>query len=265
MQPPRRLSLRVTTLLVGVLVAGVAQSQRDGSLAGDFEKMSAKERARVAKEEQDGAAKDVEYQSVMAEAEKLFQQQNYEASMVKFKAARTMRPYNVYPKVKIQDLEALMAKLDGEKASSPSPPEEPIATSIITAEPIPPPVPSIATEAEAPPLAPSNAAPPVVVAVGANERVQVARASIPVATVAPEVQRPTPRVERRVVVQDPLPVFDEGEHIYKEGRSVVVERRVAIEGRIVVFRRVNHPWGEVHHFREGIAITGREFEEATGR
>jgi hypothetical protein len=253
-----------------MLVASVVHGQREGSLAGDFEKMSAKERAKVAKAEQEGAAKDEAYQAVMADAEKLFRTQEYEASMAKFKEARTMRPYNVYPKVKIQDLEALIARRDAANAAAAPAPVEaaPVAT---------PPAPTTKAEepvnaVEPPKPAPVEPVPTGRLVLGGAEKPVVDRVReepVPqrARTPAPPAvePKPTPGAPRRVVPTPPEPVLDEGERIYKEGRSVVLERRVAVEGRIVIFRKVSHPWGEVHHFRDGIAITDREFEEGAGR
>ena len=105
--------------MLALLVGLFSMAQPDG-LARDFEKLSAKERARIAKQEQDAAGKDPEYQAVMEAAVALVQGGQYEASMEKFKEARTMRPYNVYPKVKIQDLEALIARRDAEAQPLPA-------------------------------------------------------------------------------------------------------------------------------------------------
>ncbi len=58
------------------------------------------------------------------------------------------------------------------------------------------------------------------------------------------------------------PQLDEGERVYKEGRSVVVEQRIKEDGRLVVYRKVSHPWGQIDHFRDGIAVTGRVYEKA---
>lgn len=265
---PPRLSpfFRLTTLVVGALVAFASHGQRDESLARDFEKMSAKERAKVAKEEQEGAAKDVAYQAVMTEAEQLFQQQQYEGSMEKFKEARTMRPYNVYPKVKIQDLEALIARRDAAKAAA-----EPIQVEELMDAPKPSPdkIDKPAEASEPPRSAHSEPATTGRLVLGSTERPLVERGHEEPAQQSTHTparmggeEKPAPRPERRVIPPKPEPVLDEGERIYKEGRSVVLERRVAVEGRIVLFRKVSHPWGEIHHFRDGIAITDREFEEA---
>ncbi len=57
-----------------ILVLGFAMplaAQEEG-LARDFEKLSAKERARIAKEEQEAAAADGAFQALMAQAEDLF-------------------------------------------------------------------------------------------------------------------------------------------------------------------------------------------------
>lgn len=259
--------IRALAAMALLLVSLVGYAQRDSSLSRDFEKLSAKERARIAKEEQENAEKDGAYQSVMAEAETLFRQQQYEASMEKFKAARTMRPYNVYPKVKIQDLEALIARRDAEKPAEPAPvlgepivPVEPQVASKpsdpnVSTKPTPePPVP--ASRLVVAPRDPSPVVPPLVPR-------KDPPAATPVRTVPAE--KPPVPTARRIVEPSPGPGLEEGERIYKEGRSVVLERRVAVDGRIVVFKKVSHPWGEVHHFREAIAISAREFEEAAGK
>ncbi|MBL7950751.1 MAG: hypothetical protein JNM62_03425 [Flavobacteriales bacterium] len=260
----RHIPSRLGSLAGGMLLALTIHAQRDGSLARDFDKLSAKERARVAKEEQDGAAKDVAYQAVMGDAEKLFQQQRYEASMEKFKEARTMRPYNVYPKVKIQDLEALIARRDAMAAVDTVDATEPIATSVPTPANTESPVETMPLPASAPAKLVISATEAPVRTAHPSQAGAVPRTSGPAS--AKPMERPiiaerTTLMERRVEPK-PAPVLEEGERIYKEGRSVVLERRLAVEGRIVVFRKVSHPWGEIHYFREGIAISSREFEEA---
>lgn len=49
------------------------------------------------------------------------------------------------------------------------------------------------------------------------------------------------------------------ERSYLEGRAVVLERCLVANGRKEVFRRVSHPWGQVVHFRDGQAISEREW------
>jgi hypothetical protein len=233
----RSISRLIPALLAGAMaLSGFGQEE---GLVRDFEKLGAKERARIAKEEQEAASKDIGYQAVMAEAEELFRAQRFEASMAKFKEARALRPYNVYPKVKIQDLEALIAERDAEAALSlPEKVEEPKPSVVVPVVPDPVPV---KREVAPPPtsLVPAKVDPKSVVA-------------------------PLPKVVSTPVVQEKqkkdVPL-QEGERIYKEGRSIVVERHVELDGRIVVFRKVSHPWGAVDHFRDGGPIPAHAYEE----
>lgn len=257
--------------VIALLLAFPAVAQEEG-LARDFEKLSAKERARIAKEEQAGALADAAYQTVMAQAEDLFRKLQYEASMEKFKEARSMRPYNVYPKVKIQDLQALIAKRDAENAA---------------AQPAPGPTPAAEVSTSAlPPILPNDPGPeantvsaPVVesrLLIGGPDPKPGSPVVTPVKAVAKEeplkvpsaaaVTKPGVDAPRREQIAVPASPLQEGERVYKEGRSVVVERTVAQEGRIVVFRKVSHPWGEVNYFRDGIAVPARAYGQGlTGR
>ena len=233
-------------MVCALAFAGVAQ---DPSLTRDFEKLSAKERARIAKEEQEAAAKDVAYQAVMEEAESLFREKAYEGSVAKFQEARVLRPYNVYPKVKIQDLEVLIAKRDAEaaKVKPPVAQELPEPNVVPTQSPVAHPLPVVVPVVKVPtPIKPTPIAPVVVVDTDL-------------------VVEQEPKEEKPVIVRalpvDPGPELQEGEEVYKEGRSVVVERRILLDGRIVVFRKVTHPWGAVDHFRDGSPIPARTYDE----
>jgi hypothetical protein len=225
-------------LAAAMALSGVAQ---DEGLTRDFEKLSAKERARIAKEEQEAATKDVAYQAVMADAEDLFRRQEFEASMAKFKEARAMRPYNVYPKVKIQDLEALIAKRDAQLAIDAN--KEGPEMVVVPPEDVPlKPEPRPVVQSEAPVHKPLPA--PVHVPVTIPEKGPIQKAPV-VPAVRSETEVP----------------LEEGERVYKEGRSIVVERHVELDGRIVVFRKVSHPWGAVDHFRDGSPIPARAYDD----
>lgn len=246
--------LHIATALIAWVLAASAMAQPD-DLARDFEKLSAKERARIAKEEQEAARNDVGYQALMAQAEQLFQQSRYEEAVARYEEARVLRPYNVYPKVKIQDLQALIAKRDAAKAEAP-PPQAP--------EPDPPtptdPKPAVEVPAQAPSrlVIGAPAVQPAPEPISRPLPKTVPRPSTtPAASPAAVQERPSPKV--------PLvapPELVEGERVYKEGRAVVMERSIAQEGHIVVYRKVTHPWGEVNHFKDGIAVPARVYEQA---
>lgn len=245
-----RALLQPLLLAAGLVATGPAWSQPD-VLTDEFAGLSAKERARIAREEQENATKDPVYQGLMSTAEALFRTQDYEGALATYQEARKLRPYNVYPKVKIQDLQALIAKRD-EMAEQQTVPVVP--TPVTTQEP---------------PRVESTPAPVL-------NKVSVT-APVPEPVIEPAPAKDPPALPRPVRVeraQPPLPTRssaeppsseEEGERIYKEGRSIVVETRVAEEGRIILFRKVSHPWGEEHYFREGLPISERNYKASLGR
>jgi len=220
---------------------------QDSSLTREFAGLSAKERTRIAQREEREAAVDSGFQVVMAKAEGLFRQQRYEEALAGYIEARERRPLNVYPKVKIQDLRALLAMRDAAAAGEKHPaPEE---------DPRPPPGPSL----------PAVEGPAISVPATVPERD---------AEPAPPLPKPVPKrvvdahprevAPRREVQVDPRREEGPYERIYREGRAVVVERQVVADGRPVVYRKVAHPWGEVVHFKDGLPIPERAWAEVFG-
>lgn len=257
------LRTHITTFVLGLsLAAALPVAAQPDQLTEEFGKLSAKERARIAKEEEENAVKDPVFQALMAAGEELFRKGEFEAAMGKYQEARALRPYNVYPKVKIQDLQVLIkqrAEEDEQKAlvvgSSPPPPRPPVAP----VEPVSPPVivPAAVVEAprsveEPPPPPPVVVAAPLVTPPVPHER--------PVGTPT-EVHKREPV---RPIPDEALPL-KEGERIYKEGRSIVVETTVVEDGRLVRYRKVSHPWGEEHYFREGNSIPNHAYRSALGK
>lgn len=241
--------MRLNVLIVLLCFAAQGVAQADSSLTREFANLSAKERARIAKKEQEEAAKDVVFQDVMTDAERLFQARQYELALAQFSEARRLRPLNVYPKVKIQDLKALIAKQEAEAA----------VQDLVTPKQVEPSnLDSTVTRKEE----------PVILRREVNESqlhpAEVKSSKHPLAPsdtkFVPAVhQPPTPPIER----PDPAPNMPDGitERSYLEGRAVVLERCVVANGRTEIFRRVSHPWGQVVHFRDGQAISDREWAE----
>ncbi len=224
-------------------MAGYAQGGE-----GQFGDMSAKERSRIAKAEEEGASNDSHYQALMTHAENLFREQRFEEALERFIEARDLRPFNVYPRVKIQDLQALIARRDQEEKR----PEEPTPV-----DPAPLGVSSDPTIQE---VEPPPAVEPKV------EETPIPKAPSPQLVQPPkEIQRPAPAIKQETprLQETPAPMA-EGERIYKEGRAVVVERSTTVEGKAVIFRKVLHPWGEVMYFRDGASIPERIWIETFG-
>jgi len=242
-------------LMIFMLGLAMPVFAQEEGLARDFEKLSAKERARIAKEEQEAARVDVAFQAAMTQAEDLFRQVKYEESMTKFKEARSMRPYNVYPKVKIQDLQALIAKRDAAISAVAPAPDPAVAPgtgeTVVGTKPV------------------SVASNKLVFSEPVRERtVEVVRSHEPRAITGPAKVLP-PKSEAPVSVKHTVasrpavaPVLIEGQRVYKEGRSVVVENTLGQEGHLVTYRKVSHPWGEVNYFRDGSPISARAHQQA---
>lgn len=263
--------MRSPAALLALCLSLAGQAQVDSSLTREFAGMSAKERSRLAKKEQDDARADTRFNEVMTEADALFQAQRYDDALAKYVEARKLRPLNVYPKVKIQDLQALLAKRKAEQAAAEPPTAEPVAAPVETlAEPpatqavqapvpetrhVPPPeqaplprteeLPAPAKEERTVPEKTEPPAPPEVKAVD------------PPKHEAPVVIHRSPEAPEPVVLEDGLT-----ERSFIEGRAVVLEFTVVREGVATVYRKVTHPWGQVIHFRDGQAISEREWVEA---
>jgi len=246
-------------LLVTMLILAVdllqAQPPNQESLTEEFPGLTAKERSRIAKKEVEEAAADTAYRSIMDAAEDLFRQQRYEEALKAYQQARLKRPYNVYPKVKIHDLEGMIG---ARNAAATEPAVEPPA-------PVPPvpaiPVAAVPTASPRPPVQ----ADPVV----------PAKATVPPAKPGPAaVATPSPAAPIKVANTDRPPVQKEAlpvpktdglvERTYKEGNAHVIERTVTQEGRSAVYKRVIHPWGTIYHFRDGKSIDERVWKEAFG-
>lgn len=214
-------------------------AQRDESLTKEFANLSAKERSKLAKQEEADAADDAVYQDLMARAEKDFAAGRFDDARELFQQARQRRPLNVYPKVKLEDLEALVAKRAAEAAASTGP-----------------------VVADAPKLlAPDTGKAPFTYQVGS----QSAGTPPP-----PDLRKAEPkaapvRTEHRAAPpEEPSVPLHEGEREYMEGNAKVLEIVVAEGKRTVVYKKVKHPWGQLYYFRDGESIGDRVWRERFG-
>lgn len=74
----------------------------------DFSKLNSRQRIAIAEREQVEAATDMDFQNRMAEAHDLFRKKHYLKAIREYEKAQEQRPNNVYPKVKIADIELSM-------------------------------------------------------------------------------------------------------------------------------------------------------------
>lgn len=216
-------------------MAVLAHAQGDkGSLTEQFPNMNAKERARIAAKENEEAQKDATYQDVMQRAERSFQEGRYEEAIKQYEEARAMRPYNVYPKVKIEDLRALLARQAAKPDTSVAE-EHPVDTDTVV-------------PAKVPMRVPAGPAPEPVKEPDAVVKPKTAPLPEPV------VQRTAPPV---VASSSEKPAQGIIEQRYREGHAFVIERAVTIDGRLVKYKRVYHPYGQVFYFEDGLAVDER--------
>lgn len=224
--------------MIGMLALDMtvmAQGDR-GSLTEQFPNMSAKERSRIAAKETEEAEKDASYQEVMRAAELSFQEGRYEEAITQYEEARSMRPYNVYPKVKIEDLRALIAKQA----------EKPPAMAIVEEHPIDPDtVPSSRTVAADPPESP---------AVSPSSAQEVVEATHAVEDAPVALSPPSPAATRALGIKAADGIIEQR---YREGHAFVIERAVTVDGRLVKYKRVYHPYGQTFYFEDGLSVDER--------
>jgi hypothetical protein len=253
-------------------IAGFSQ----GSLTDEFARMNPRERARVAQREQEEARNDTGYQAKMAEGETLFQQSRYEEAMAVFEVARSMRPLNVYPKVKIEDLKVLIRQRDERTAAEQAKAGEAVPPEQNSAQPEIPAsggtVGDVGTDEKGPETigeslpgdttrAIERAAQPTIVDVRSASR------STPKPMRA-EAARGQPALRPQPTSEPPPPASPPPDGVvenrYKQGSAQVTEMMVTANGRTTVFKRVAHKYGQVYYFEGGQAIDGRVWRERFG-
>lgn len=257
MRPFSRVQARVPVLLFFAwgCLSCLAQGKRE-SLTRDFASLPAKERSRIAAREAEEARQDTLYQRLMREGDLAFQAGQYDEALDTFRKARELRPYNVYPKVKIEDLQALIRKREAAVAAEAAPPVElpeavpakPGPEAVVAASERPS---AVAQEdAPAPQAAASTSAAP---APDKQPAVPERPPAIP-AKADPPPPHPSPPVAGE------QPVRETGSRVYLQAGAVVTENTVEENGKVVVYKRVAHPWGQTFYFKDGLDMTAREWE-----
>lgn len=252
----------IRTILTLAICLGctLCPAQRDSSLTEEFGRLSAKQRTRIALKEQEEAARDTEFNALMAQAEKHFQDRSYDEALAVFKEARRRRPYNVHPKVKIQDLEAFIKERDRRKEAlnEHAAVQEPnVAVPYTPTEPVRTATPPSAVPAKAIKTTPPGAtvSKPINTAATADTKASSSLSKPAKALSAPKV---VPPESQQAITPAVTPA--QGERIYKEGASIVIERAIERDGHLIVYRKVFQSSGAVVHFEDGRPITQREWD-----
>ncbi len=236
-------------IVLSMLLQCAVLGAQDG-LTDDFSRLGAKERARLARAEEKAAAADTGFQGVMAQAEDLFRARRYDDAMARYEQARALRPLNVYPKVKMEDLRVLIARRDSIRLAE----QATVAPAPAPPAPVEPPVVPVAPAPETPAVAPvATAAEDVPVY---DTAVPASRPVPPPRPAPPPNVRPAPgaHADRHAEVGADLP-DGTTERTLRTGRAIVLERVRVVGGHATVWRKVVHPWGEVVHFRDGQPVS----------
>ena len=218
----------LSSLLCTAVLSAFAQRE---SLTDEFAYLTAKERSKIAKQERIDAIEDTIFLRFMQEGETLFRERSYEDALTKFKAARNRRPYNVNPKVKIEDLEALLLQREKQTTKQTVPTITRGTTS---------------TDQKA--VLQTSALP----SISSVTRTQPAG----ITAILPDEELPPsdPRslglnIEQRVFIQ---------------GTARVLERVVHLDNRDDIYRKVTHEWGAIYYFKGSNTITKRTWDKAFG-
>lgn len=243
-----RAALVLVPACVGLLVQ--AQSPED-QLTLALKDMSPKQRSKMAVRETAEAQQDSAYQHAMRDAEAAFRTEQYEEALANYRKAREIRPYNVYPKVKIQDLQALIQKRQADAQVTQAVPASPTNGDSLRVAPKvkPAAVETLQVNTVDPPEAASPARPP-----------KAMRPPEPAPERLPSAERTNAVPETKSRPERPATVTP-GERVYLEGGAVVTERTVIEDGRTTVYKRVVQRSGQVFHFKDGRSITALEWQE----
>lgn len=233
------------------------------SLAQDFASLSPKERIALAEREEEDAARDEAYMQLMQQGHQLFKERHYLKAIQKYQLAGNRRPFNVYPKVIIADIElsmkdtlaTLRAAENKAKESKPvdsNPPQE------FENQPKPVDIPKETPEQR---LAKVNEW-------EAQERKKREDARQNEQTVpAPmtETSLDVPKMSTADYQKELGSKYPSGitEEIYTLGNKTITRRIVVADGVGNDYKKVVHNWGGVFFFKNGEAVTERVWAQDT--
>ncbi len=244
-------------LLSSLFIFGIVNAQED------LKNLSAKERIRIAENEKIEAATDVEFQQYMSTGHDLFSNRHYLKAIRSYEKAAEVRPYNVYPKVKIADIELSMkdtleilraAEKEEIKKEKPKPKE-----------------PEVAEAEEKLPETPKQTMDRLdkweenerqkLEAQRENEKTEKEQAQPPTQTKTGDVQTMSIEDYRKELAE----TFPSGitETVSEEGNKVITKRVVVHDGKGDEYKKVVHNWGGVFFFKNGDAVTERVWDQET--
>ena len=220
------------------------------SAQDSWSKLSPNQKIKVAKKEQKEAKKDPEYNLLMEEAMRLFQSGEYQKAKEKYIEAHNRRPDNVYPMVMLDDVEIALnqPKVDQKELLAESPTPE----NVIEDEPIESP----ATEL---PKNTDNA--DVKEEIIAEKKIDLPVDPEKSGALAPKPER---KAELKTATTQAAKEY-KNDGVYretlKEGSATINQVTIVEKGVSTVYRQVIHSWGAKYYFKNGEAITEKEWDK----
>ncbi len=231
----------------------------------EFADLSAKERISIAEEEKVKAKNDPIFQDLMREGHQLFENKHYLKAIRKYEEAQTQRPYNVYPKVIIADIELSMkdtleilrkAEMNNLPKEQPTQPEKKLEKK---KDPKPE-----QTETEQERLKRQEEWERK-----ERERVQAEREKrkkdqekeTSVTNVSGDVEE----LSLEDFKKDLARQYPSGltETTTKEGNKTIITRVIVSGGKGNEYKKVIHNWGGVFYFKNGTAVPERVWKQET--
>lgn len=232
---------------------------------GDFADLSTKERINLAEKEETEAATDADFQQMMQTGHELFKDRHYLKAIHAYENAQNRRPYNVYPKVIIADIElsmkdTLQTLRAAEKADTRS---QKIQSDPKPIKPDTNPITDPPAETEAQRLEKLNKWENDERARRERERADEKEKDAKPAEIVMDgdvAKLSTADYQKELATKFPSGIT---EKVSKEGNKTIITRVVVKDNIGNEYKKVVHDWGGVFFFKNGEAVTERVWTQET--
>ena len=231
----------------------------------EFAELSTKERISIAEEEKAQAKNDEVFQRLMNEGHVLFENKHYLKAIRKYEKAQNQRPYNVYPKVIITDIELSMKDTleilrQAEKNIIPEPERKPEAKELEKEKDSK----QDQTETEEERLKRLEEwerQERERLKAEREKREQEEKEETKVTAVSGDVEE----LSLEDFKKDLAEKYPSGltETTTEEGNKTIITRVVVSEGKGNEYKKVIHNWGGVFYFKNGTAVPERVWKQET--
>ena len=279
-------------LILSLLVFGIQWSSYAQT---GFATLPAREKTRLAQEEEKASEQDAEFQKLMSIGMNHFESNEFEEAIKVFEQAGDKRPLNVYPPVMVEDVKLAMAlyvepekKEEPKKEPKSSQPEDNSTADervalmyekeMAKVHKGTPPKPKVKDpekealknevkrdgegmiifESEAEKKNPKEVKEEVKVKAPSAKETETVKVE------APKQTEDAPKTEKEIQAELGA-AYPDGitEKVFKEGNKEVTQRIVVKNKLGNEYRMVKHPWGGVFYFKNGTSVTQRVWDEET--